>query len=193
MRRAQRDTGFTLIELMIVVAIIGLISTIAIPQFLSYQARSRRSEAFSNVGALARVEKAFQAEKGDFYEQAVPYPDWTMYGGLGESKMPWDSDSQMAFSPVGWEPEGEVFYGYDVNTGSAAACTCTLCFTATAYGDVDGDGMASAVMYVEPQVDGSGAVTGSCLSGFGFGTPLNPHTGQPMYSQPAVYRQADEY
>ena len=44
--------GFTLIELMIVVAIIGILAAIAIPNFLQFQAKSKQSEAKSNLGAI---------------------------------------------------------------------------------------------------------------------------------------------
>ncbi len=47
----QRQTGFTLIELMIVVAIIGILAAIAIPQYASYTNRARVTDALSLMGA----------------------------------------------------------------------------------------------------------------------------------------------
>src|SRR4051794_18486634 len=44
--------GFTLIELMIVVAIIGILAAIAIPNFVRFQARARQSEANTNLKSL---------------------------------------------------------------------------------------------------------------------------------------------
>ncbi len=50
--------GFTLIELMIVVAIIGILAAIAIPNFLTYQLKSRQSEARTNLGGIRSSESS---------------------------------------------------------------------------------------------------------------------------------------
>ncbi|MCG8532082.1 MAG: prepilin-type N-terminal cleavage/methylation domain-containing protein, partial [Desulfovibrionales bacterium] len=54
--------GFTLIELMIVVAIIGILAAIAIPNFLNYQCKARQSEAKTALGAIRTAEEAYYAE-----------------------------------------------------------------------------------------------------------------------------------
>lgn len=60
----REQKGFTLIELMIVVAIIGILAAIAIPNFLRYQAKSRQSEAKTNLGGVFVAETSFFAEQG---------------------------------------------------------------------------------------------------------------------------------
>ncbi len=192
--RSNSEAGFTLVELMIVVGIVGLLSAIAIPNFISYQARSRRSEAYVNLAAVARIQSAYHAEQGEYFE-AGSWPDFVaLYGGdLSTRKMEWDAASEAAYAELGWRPEGQVFYVYDTNTG-ATACTCTMCFTASAIGDVDNDDLNSAVMYVRPQTDNSGVVLGECPSGIlGFGTPIDSTTGQPVYDRVAVQRSLDQY
>jgi type IV pilus assembly protein PilA len=198
MPRIRRAGGFTLVELMIVVALIGVLAAIAIPSFLTYQARSRRSEAYANLSAIARMQKSYHAVKDEFYASGDSYPDPAGYNGglLGTAKMPWDAASQAAFSGLGWQPDGQVFYSYETTTpadpilGSCDACT--FCFTATAYGDVDGDGNVSAVMYVHPESSGGGPL--DCSSGTViFTAPVRMGTGAPVYNEVAINRSIDEY
>jgi type IV pilus assembly protein PilA len=56
------NKGFSLIELMVVVAIIGVLSAIGIPQYSKFQAKARQSEAKTSLSALFTAEASFMAE-----------------------------------------------------------------------------------------------------------------------------------
>ena len=63
MRRNSK--GFTLIELMIVVAIIGIMAAIAIPNFLNYMCKAKQTEAKQGLGAIATSQESWKAEAQD--------------------------------------------------------------------------------------------------------------------------------
>ena len=62
----KNKKGFTLIELMIVVAIIGILAAIAIPNFLKFQAKSKQSEAKTNLKAIFTAETSYFGEENTF-------------------------------------------------------------------------------------------------------------------------------
>lgn len=66
MSRHTRLRGFTLVELMIVVAIIGLLAAIAVPNFMRFQARTKPSEAKMALRAYFTAQRSFFGEKDRF-------------------------------------------------------------------------------------------------------------------------------
>ena len=62
----KHTRGFTLIELMIVVAIIAFLSMVAIPSFMRFLSKAKRAEAYMNLGSIYVAQKAHWAEKGSY-------------------------------------------------------------------------------------------------------------------------------
>jgi type IV pilus assembly protein PilA len=91
----KKTKGFTLIELMIVVAIIGILAAIAIPNFLRYQAKSKQSEAKANLGAIFTSEISYKSEK----------------------------DAYTTRANLDWAPTGTTRYAYSITTATATLFT----------------------------------------------------------------------
>ena len=63
---SERQNGFTLIELMIVVAIIGILAAIALPAYVNYTIRSQVAEGLSLAGSAKTAVSEFYQERGRF-------------------------------------------------------------------------------------------------------------------------------
>ncbi|PID73716.1 MAG: dolichyl-phosphate-mannose--protein mannosyltransferase [Desulfobacterales bacterium] len=114
----KNKKGFTLIELMIVVAIIGILAAIAIPNFLTYQCKSKQSEAKTNLGAIANSEETYMAE-------------YNVYKNATDSST--GKNDPSALAAINWESKGKTLYKYSV-TSTAGSGTTPASFTATATG-----------------------------------------------------------
>lgn len=117
--------GFTLIELMIVVAIIGILAAIAIPNFLKYQAKAKQTEVKANLRGVFTVETSYFSENNMYASE---------------------------FTSLSWEPVGPFKYAYNMggttlglnldiaqaeNNATPAAGAST--FTAVGWGNIDSD------------------------------------------------------
>jgi type IV pilus assembly protein PilA len=178
--RTRRD-GFTLVELMIVVAIIGLLAAIAVPAFLSYQLRAKRSEAYGNLVSIARAQESFFTANGVYHDTGGSFPG----PAPGPIKRAWDAASALEFDVIGYRPEGQVYFDYDLHTD----CGCVNCFTASAYGDLDDNGLVVALMFVRPPADGGAECPTGLLA---LPTPVDAD-GNPLFNQVTWNFSTDKY
>ena len=144
----KNKKGFTLIELMIVVAIIGILAAIAIPNFLNFRNKAKSAEAKSNLGAIRSCEETYNTEFESYIACAVN--PTSAVGTLDRTKQTWLT-TNAGFLAIGFNPQGDVYYGYSVTNAS------TSTYQANAYGDVDDDG---SLMSFTVNQDG-GSVTAS--------------------------------
>lgn len=151
----KSNKGFTLIELMIVVAIIGILAAIAIPNFLRFQLKSKSSEGKVNIAAIRTAEESYLAEFGQ-YVDATASP---AVADPGSSKVTWANvdGANAGFDQLGWSPEGRVFFQYEVNASGSA-------YTISAQADIDADDTNQVWGYVKPV---TGTTAGVNTASFG--------------------------
>ncbi|MDG1481214.1 MAG: prepilin-type N-terminal cleavage/methylation domain-containing protein [Myxococcota bacterium] len=126
----RRQSGFTLVELMIVVAIIGILASIAIPSFLQMQLRAKRAELPSNVDGIKVSEMAYLAA----YDTIIAQSSFVPSASVGKQQVVWNDSTN--FDTLGWSPSGSVRGAYKVDVVDASSDD----FTVIGISDIDGDG-----------------------------------------------------
>jgi len=131
--------GFTLIELMIVVAIIGILAAVALPAYQDYTVRSQVSEALSLAGGLKTAVTDFRAAKGTF-------PGSLKEAVCGQATATCTGDTATDY-------KGNYVSQIDVATGGAINVT---------FGNKANTAIATKILSLRPGTDTAGNVSWLC-------------------------------
>ena len=151
--RSQKAKGFTLIELMIVVAIIGILAAVAIPAFMKYIRRSKTTEATMNIrklfdSSVAYFEEEHATQAGLIVAKQFPLtvaitPGTTaaaLPGGKHPPLASYWTDVNGTWNALNFSVDDPFYYQYTyVSSGVDTASA----FTARANGDLNGDAVLS--------------------------------------------------
>jgi type IV pilus assembly protein PilA len=158
LQKLRRNEGFTLIELMIVVAIIGVLAAVAIPAFTNYVKRAKTSEVGGNLKAMFTGAAAYyQAEHWDrgLAQTATPSTACIVVGefstpnqpGVAKQRIDWSvpGPQRAAFQALNFSIADPVYYQYWVR-GNGAICgnpAGAELYSFQAVGNLDGAGLTS--------------------------------------------------
>ena len=148
-KRPNVRSGFTLIELMVVVGILGILAALAIPAFIGYVRRAKTAEASQNLNSMFKLAASYMAQ--EYSERAVTATTGT-YCSVGSDtlnpSMPGTSKQRYTAGDnaraLGFSIGDEVYFGYGlIGTQRCGWSAASAIYTFFAEGDLDGDNIRS--------------------------------------------------
>ncbi|MBY0554790.1 prepilin-type N-terminal cleavage/methylation domain-containing protein [bacterium] len=129
------NKGFSLIELMVVVAIIGVLAAIGVPQYAKFQAKTRQSEAKGHLSALFTAENSFKSE-WNLYTTDVRNAGFAVVGNALRYTAGFDAAACTNYTTANGAPAETVANSQAhvtaVNAGTGATWNATIAFGAAA-------------------------------------------------------------
>ena len=119
-----RARGFTLVELMIVVSMIGVLSALAVVGYRKYVESSKISEPMSVIQAIRSAEEEFHDKALTYYNVSNDNQYYPRNSGFDSRKHDWKSTNTVQtqrWATLGVSVSGPVRFGYKANAGSAGS------------------------------------------------------------------------
>ncbi|HIE28708.1 TPA: prepilin-type N-terminal cleavage/methylation domain-containing protein [Candidatus Poribacteria bacterium] len=151
---AKTEKGFTLMELLIAVAIVAVLAGVGIPLYMGLQSRAKAAEATANLDGIGLSQEAYKLTNGVYIDC---YASPQAVTAVTQNAVAWSAvtdpvTGETGFDLIGFDTNKPVRFSYAVEAAADG-----LSYDAGAFGDTDGDG--NFVLYISSNAEGPRVVT----------------------------------
>ncbi len=127
----RKDSGFTIVELLIVIVVIAILATISIVAYSGIQTRAKSTKAQANAVQVQKIAEAYYADIGAYPSAAAHFTTANTYANLPAGiTIPTNATATTASSITVTNGENTVGYRY-IGTAGAATGGCVIYFNFT--------------------------------------------------------------